>query len=87
MSTPPRSSSIATACCTEGGQIADPQKRAFRPGRGGDGPLWFQQGRRAYDLLEVVRRVRPTVLIGTTAQPGTFSEQMVREMARHVERP
>jgi malic enzyme len=41
----------------------------------------------AYDLFEVVRHVGPTVLIGTTAQPGTFTEQIVRKMSQHVERP
>ncbi|HYV40266.1 MAG TPA: NAD-dependent malic enzyme [Thermoanaerobaculia bacterium] len=39
------------------------------------------------DLLAVVRAVKPTVLIGTSGEPGTFSEAIVREMAKQVERP
>ncbi len=38
-------------------------------------------------LLEVIREAKPTVLIGVSGQPGAFSEDAVRLMAKLVERP
>ena len=36
---------------------------------------------------DVISNAKPTVLIGTSGQPKTFTEAIVREMARHVRRP
>ena len=69
-----------------GRRIDDPQKEPLALDDNAMAHYGFDKDGR-YDLLEVVRVVRPTVLVGTTAQPGTFSEAVIREMARHVERP
>ncbi|HET7112524.1 MAG TPA: NAD-dependent malic enzyme [Pyrinomonadaceae bacterium] len=39
------------------------------------------------NLMDLVKNIQPTILIGTSGQRGAFSEDVVREMARHVERP
>jgi len=39
------------------------------------------------DLTEAVGRVQPTVLIGVSGKPGTFTEETLREMCRHCDRP
>jgi malic enzyme len=41
----------------------------------------------AYDLDEVVEKIRPTFLIGTSGTPGTFTEKAIREMAAHARIP
>jgi malate dehydrogenase (oxaloacetate-decarboxylating) len=43
--------------------------------------------RDARDLASVVAGFKPTVLIGTSGQPGEFQEKLIREMAAHTERP
>ncbi len=48
--------------------------------------LGFEPGR-PRDLMAVVKAVKPTMLVGTSGEPGTFGEDVVREMARHAERP
>jgi malate dehydrogenase (oxaloacetate-decarboxylating) len=59
-------------------KLAQPKDRVIGWG-GGDGrPIGF---------LEVVEHARPSILIGTSGQPGTFTEDAVRAMARHAERP
>ncbi|WP_142284539.1 oxaloacetate-decarboxylating malate dehydrogenase [Bacillus thuringiensis] len=38
-------------------------------------------------LAEVVKHVKPTILIGTSTVAGAFKEAIIKEMASHVERP
>lgn len=39
------------------------------------------------DLLAVIKEVKPHVLIGTSTKPKAFTQEIVEEMASHVERP
>lgn len=41
----------------------------------------------SYTLKTVIQKVRPTILIGTSTVPGAFTEEVIREMAKHVDRP
>jgi malate dehydrogenase (oxaloacetate-decarboxylating) len=48
---------------------------------------WKISGGEDISLLDVVRNARITALVGTSAQPGAFTEEIVREMASHTSRP
>ncbi len=62
-------------------------KREFALGPGEMAHYGLDPGAGPLDLETVVRHVRPTVLVGTSGTPGTFTEGAIREMAAHVERP
>ena len=38
-------------------------------------------------LADAVKAVHPTILVGTSTQPGAFTETIVKEMAAHTARP
>jgi malate dehydrogenase (oxaloacetate-decarboxylating) len=46
---------------------------------------WARDGR--IGLAETVAHVKPTMLIGTSTAHRAFTEQIIKEMARHVDRP
>ena len=48
---------------------------------------WKFSGSGPISLLDVVRNAGITVLAGVSAQPGAFTEEIVREMASHTRRP
>ena len=64
-----------------------PVQDASSPGAATELDHYEFQGDGPFPLLEVVARVKPTVLVGTTGNPGVFTEAVIREMARHVDRP
>jgi malate dehydrogenase (oxaloacetate-decarboxylating) len=48
---------------------------------------WNVTGPGPISLFDTVRNAKITVLVGTSAQAGAFTEDLVREMTRHTERP
>lgn len=69
---------------TERTDVGDPYKKTF---------LWSNELLEKYDiqdrsdLLHLIQQFKPTVLIGTSGQPGLFTKEMVQAMQTYCERP
>lgn len=50
-------------------------------------PSYERPGYDRYDLETVIRKVKPTVLIGSSAVKGAFTEEILKELAGLVDRP
>ncbi len=65
--------------------LPDYQRAYARPAA--EAADWQRSSRGAVELLEVVRRARPTVLIGTSTNHGAFTREVVEAVSAGVERP
>jgi malate dehydrogenase (oxaloacetate-decarboxylating) len=70
---------------TENSEGLTPEQLAY--GRKEQEVRGWRQPNGDITLLDVVRNAKPSVLIGVSGQAGAFTEQGVREMAKHVARP
>ena len=59
-----------------------PEQKPFAKKRAG-----FSNADKLTDLLEVVKTVKPTILVGTSTQPNTFTKEIVEAMCENTERP
>jgi len=70
---------------TDTARTRDFQQPYARPA--GEVAEWDVANPHKIGLLEVVRAVAPTILVGTSGQGGAFNQQVITEMASHVDRP
>ena len=68
-----------------GNKIRDAVRDFVRPDEEWEGVPMNEHG--SISLLEVVKKVKPTVLIGCSTKAGAFTEDVVREMAKGAEHP
>ena len=59
-----------------------PEQKLFAKNRAN-----FPNADKLTDLLEVVKTVKPTILVGTSTQPNTFTKEVVEAMCQNTERP
>ena len=59
-----------------------PEQKPFAKNRAN-----FPNADKLTDLLEVVKTVKPTILVGTSTQPNTFTKEVVEAICQNAERP
>ena len=59
-----------------------PEQKPFAKNRAN-----FPNADKLTDLLEVVKTVKPTILVGTSTQPNTFTKEVVEAMCQNTEHP
>ena len=59
-----------------------PEQRPFAKKRSD-----FANADQLTDLLEVIKTIKPTILVGTSTQPSTFTKEVVEAMCENAERP
>ena len=59
-----------------------PEQKPFAKNRAN-----FPNADKLTDLLEVVKTVKPTILVGTSTQSNTFTKEVVEAMCQNTERP
>ncbi len=59
-----------------------PEQKPFAKNRAN-----FPNADKLTDLLEVVKTVKPTILVGTSTQPNTFTKEVVEAMCQNTESP
>lgn len=47
----------------------------------------FENSEELTELSKVVKAIKPTILVGTSTQPGTFTQEIVEDMCSFTERP
>jgi malate dehydrogenase (oxaloacetate-decarboxylating) len=67
------------------GDLRDFQRPYARPAA--EVAEWKRDGKRDITLEEVVHRIQPTILIGSSAVAGAFTESIIRQMAEGTPRP
>jgi malate dehydrogenase (oxaloacetate-decarboxylating) len=70
----------------EGAKDIRPDKKCFVRKKA-DIEGWALSAEGEIQLLDVVRNAKATVLLGVSGQQGAFTEDIVREMAKHTDRP